>query len=377
MQRSDVIVIGGGIAGLSAAAEIARVASVTVLEREQQTGYHSSGRSATYCHFGIGNAVVRGLTFASQSIFDSIGAEGIAQARPALFVANPGMVDALDALEIEMRRFSPGVVRLTGEQARDWVPVLRGGPEGIVAALLDGNARKLDAHLLMQHSIKRLRGAGGALQTGVEIAEITRGAGLWHVIAGDQEYVARVLVNAAGAWADEIARMASVTPLGLTPFRRTIIAFDPPEGLGHERWPFIKTAVDEFYMLPEAGRLLASPVDEVPSDPTDAQPDDYDIALAAHRVEEFTSLQVHRIDHRWAGLRTFTSDRSPALGFAADSTGFFWLAGQGGFGLQTSPAMARAAAALIANAAWPDELAALGITRNELTPARFVASTAA
>src|SRR6185503_15035222 len=164
---------------------------------------------------------------------------------------------------------------------------------------------------------------------------------------GDR-FEAPIVVNAAGAWADRIAELAGVRPIGLQPKRRTIITFDAPAGADLSGWPFTKTVKDELYFAPESGRLFASPMDEVPSEPTDAQPDDYEVALAAHRMEERTTVKVERIHSRWAGLRSFAPDRHPVAGFAADSEGFFWLAGQGGFGLQTSPAMARVAASLIA-----------------------------
>jgi D-arginine dehydrogenase len=179
-----------------------------------------------------------------------------------------------------------------------------------------------------------------------------------------------VLVNTAGAWADRIADLAGVAPLGLTARRRTIIVVDPPAGLDIADWPFVKSAADAFYMLPEAGRLMASPVDEVQDEPGDAQPDDYDIALAAHRLEQWTTLRVSRIAHRWAGLRTFTADRVPVAGFAPDAPGFFWLAGQGGYGLQTAPAMAAAVESLVAGAAWPEGL----VSAATLSPMRLMNS---
>jgi D-arginine dehydrogenase len=178
-------------------------------------------------------------------------------------------------------------------------------------------------------------------------------------------------VNAAGAWADAVAGMAGVRPLGLRPLRRTIIVVDSPVGADVRDWPFVKTAVDDFYILPESGRLMASPVDEVEDQACDAQPEEYDVALAAWKVERYTTLPVARIAHRWAGLRTFTADRTPAIGFAPDAPGFFWLAGQGGFGLQTAPAVAEAVEALATGGRWPQGLARLGVAANDLLVSRF------
>jgi D-arginine dehydrogenase len=165
--------------------------------------------------------------------------------------------------------------------------------------------------------------------------------------------------------------MAGVAPLGLTPLRRTIVVVDPPEGAAVRDWPFVKTVADDFYILPESGRLMASPVDEVPGEPCDAQPEEYDVALAADAVERYTTLPVARIAHRWAGLRTFAGDRVPVAGFAPDAPGFFWLAGQGGYGLQTAPAMAAIAQALIVGGAWPEGLAALGAAPADILPQRL------
>jgi D-arginine dehydrogenase len=179
-------------------------------------------------------------------------------------------------------------------------------------------------------------------------------------------------VNAAGAWADEVAVSGGVCGLGLQPLRRTIIGFDPPAGLDVSDWPFTKMAGDVgFYMLPDAGRLLASPMDVTPSDPCDAVPEEIDIATAAWRVEEATTLSVGRIASKWAGLRTFTADKVPTAGFAPDAPGFFWLAGQGGYGLQTAPAMALAAEALLFGDEWPEELVARGVEPRQVRPERL------
>jgi D-arginine dehydrogenase len=183
---------------------------------------------------------------------------------------------------------------------------------------------------------------------------------------------APVLIDAAGAWADGVAALAGLPPLRLQPLRRTIIVVDPPPGADVRGWPFVKTAVDDFYILPESGRLIASPVDEVASDPCDALPEEYDVALAAWKVERYTTLAVARIAHRWAGLRTFAADRSPVVGFDPRAPGFFWLAGQGGFGLQTAPALAEAVEALATGGAWPESFARLGVAAADLSPARLL-----
>jgi len=238
--------------------------------------------------------------------------------------------------------------------------------------VLDPGALKLDADALLQSYAREVRSAGGEVLTGRPIDAIRPDRGGWTVYSNSDSWTAPILVNAAGAWADRIAGLAGVAKLGLRPLRRTIIVLDPPEDADIARWPFTKSAVDDFYMLPESGRLLASPVDEVETEPCDAQPEEYDIALAAWKVEQFTTLSVARIAHRWAGLRTFTADRVPTAGFAPGAPGFFWLAGQGGYGLQTAPAMAEAAEALIAGVLWPEGLSALGLFPKQILPDRFV-----
>jgi D-arginine dehydrogenase len=213
-----------------------------------------------------------------------------------------------------------------------------------------------------------LRRSGGELVTGARVRSVTRAGSGWQVETDrGQSFSAPILVNAAGAWADALAALAGVAPVGLTPLKRTIVTFDGPLGVDVSRWPFVKTVSDELYFAAESGRLFASPMDEAPTEPCDAQPDEYAVALAAHRVEQRTSLKVERIHSRWAGLRTFAPDRHLVAGFDPSAEGFFWLAGQGGFGLQTSPIMAAIAESLIAGMTWPIET----VTPEELGPARF------
>ena len=376
-MESDVLIVGGGVAGLSLAAALSGQRRVTVLEAEGSLGHHSSGRSATFSHFGIGNEIVRGLTAASRDFFkqppDSFSEAPIARTATALFIATEAMLATLDTLEDAMRQHAPGVRRVGEAEMVSLFPPLRTGPGAVVAGIVDAEGLRLDADALLQGYARTIRSRGGKVLTEVRVASVEPQPGGWAVVTdtGDR-LAAPVLVNAAGAWADGVARMANVAPLGLRPLRRTIIIVDPPGGTDIAGWPFVKTAVDDFYILPEGGRLAASPVDEVPDDPCDAQPEDYDIALAAWKVEEYTTLTVPRVQHRWAGLRTFASDRTPIAGFDPRAPGFFWLAGQGGFGLQTAPAMAEAAAALILSAPWPEQLAALGISPHVLGPERLI-----
>ncbi|APW73627.1 FAD-binding oxidoreductase [Sphingopyxis granuli] len=378
MKRVEIVVIGGGIAGVSAAALFARHAPTVLLERESALGYHSSGRSATFYHFGIGDDVVRGLTAASRFFFadppPGYSDVPLWQEKAALFIATPQHMDELVALETEMRRFTDSIARVGPDEMQAIVPVLKVGGEGAVAGVLDTGGRKLDADLLLQANARALRAAGGEIRFNAGVTGIAHDGTEWIVDTAEGSYAAKTVVNAAGAWADELAVLAGVRPLGLTPLRRTIIGFDPPEGIPIADWPFLKTVQDDgFYMLPDAGRLLVSPMDVTPSPPCDVQPEDYEMALAAWRIEEATTLSVGRIALKWAGLRSFVADKVPTAGFAPDAPGFFWLAGQGGYGLQTSPAMAMAAEALLFGLPWPGLLSEHGVEPHHIRPDRLFA----
>lgn len=379
-MSADFLIIGGGIAGLSAAARLVEHGKVTLIEAESALGFHSSGRSATFCHYGIGNATVRGLTSASRHFFtsppDGFSDYPLAKPKSALFVATAAMLPQLTELAASMRRFTDTVAEVDEQEMLALVPVLRTGSGHIVAGVLDTSGLKLDTDAMLQGYAKSVRRAGGQIITGQRVGAACRHNGLWQVTTTDGSiHSAPVLVNAAGAWADQLAVMAGVRPLGLEPKRRTMIVIDPPAGMAVGDWPFTKTATDDFYMLPDSGRLMASPVDEVPSEPCDAQPEEYDIALAAWQAEQYTNLPVGRIAHRWAGLRSFVADRVPTAGFAPDAPGFFWLAGQGGYGIQTAPAMAAITAATVIGEMWPDHLTARGVTAAQINPERLFIPT--
>jgi D-arginine dehydrogenase len=372
-NTSDILVIGGGIAGLSAAAALASNASVIVLEGEEQVGFHASGRSATMLHYALGDRLVRALTLASRPFFDAppeeFGDVPIGRRMPVLVYAREDERDALDALEADISLFVQ-LERLDAKGVRELCPLLR---EDALHGIADGDGIRLDPHALLQGNLRQLRARGGELRTGARAAAVERVSGDWQVTTEQGErFAAPVLINAAGAWADKVAAMAGVEPLGLQPKRRTIITFDAPPGTQLERLPFAKTVGDELYFAPESGRLFASPMDEVPSDPCDAQPDEFEVALAAFRMEERTTVKVDRVHSRWAGLRTFAPDRHPVVGYAPDADGFFWLAGQGGFGLQTSPAIAAIVAAAIAG----DRSPVPDVPADALAPGRFLGQSA-
>jgi D-arginine dehydrogenase len=370
--EADILVIGGGIAGLSAAAALSENAQVAVLEAETAAGYHSTGRSATMLHYALGNPVVRELTLASRLLFDQPPEDftdvPLGRAMPALVFAREDELAGLDALGEDIAPFAM-LDRVGPDAMTRLCPVLKTGKGGAVSGIVDRSGLRLDPHALLQAYLRKLRQSGGKLVPSARIESISRSAGRWQVRSEDGRiFSAGILVNAAGAWCDPVARLAGVAPLGLEPKRRTIITFDAPDGSDPSDWPFAKTVGEELYFAPESGRIFASPMDEVPTDPCDAQPEDYEVALAAHRVEERTLMKVERIPHKWAGLRTFAPDRMPVAGFDPDAEGFFWLAGQGGFGIQTSPMMAAVSQSLIVGTPWP-----LGsVAPEDLGPGRFV-----
>jgi D-arginine dehydrogenase len=367
VSAPDILVIGGGIAGLSAAAALSAHARVEVLEAEDQVGFHASGRSATMLHYALGDRLVRALTLASRPFFDDPPGEfgAVGRPMPVLIHARDDEREALDVLGAELAPFAQ-LERLDARGVHDLCPLLR---EDATHGLADRRGIRLDPHALLQGNLRQLRARGGEVHTGVRVAAIVREDGVWSVTSeSGARFSAPILINAAGAWADVVALAAGVRPLGVEPKRRTIITFDAPAGTDLDGLPFAKTVGDELYFAPESGRLFACPMDEVPSEPTDAQPDEYEMALAAARMEERTIVEVRRIHSKWAGLRTFTPDRHPAVGFAEETEGFFWLAGQGGFGLQTSPAMASIVASLVAGTPWP----AADVSPEALSPRRFV-----
>ena len=254
-------------------------------------------------------------------------------------------------------------------RALELCPILR--PEAVAAALLEPDAADIDVDALHQGFLRRLRQRGGVVLTRRRVERLGRRNGLWLAEAGGERFAAPVVVNAAGAWADIVAALAGLAPLGLTPKRRTALLVEPPAGVDPAPWPAVVDIDETFYFKPDAGLLLLSPADETPSEACDAQPEEWDVAVAVDRVEQATSLRVRAVRHRWAGLRTFLADRTPAAGFDPAADGFFWLAGQGGYGIQTAPALARMAAALVLGEAPAADLLAAGVEPAALSPARL------
>jgi D-arginine dehydrogenase len=378
-QQADFLIVGAGIAAASVGYWLAPFARVILLERESQPGYHSTGRSAALFMPSYGTPQVRALTLASRAFLES-PPDGFAEhpllsPRGALMVASPGQEAALDAHWAVLRSITPDARRLDPAETCAMVPVLR--PEKVTGSVYESDASDMDVHAIHQGYLRGVRRAGGRVVCDAEVTALSRVGGRWRVQAGGLEYEAPVVINAAGAWADEIARLASVPTLGLEPRRRSAFTFAPPAGLESAGWPMAISADESWYLKPDAGMLLASPANADPVEPQDVQPEEFDIALAIHRIEEMTTLAIRRPARTWAGLRSFVADGDLVGGFEPDAEGFFWLAAQGGYGIQTSAAMGEACAALARGLPLPERIAGFGLTEAMLSPLRLRTAVAA
>lgn len=369
----DFLVIGGGIAGASIAQALAPAGSTMLVERESRPGYHATGRSAAVYAASYGPPTVRALTRASLPFFSrppaGFAAQPLLTPRGALFVAAPGQQHLLDELMQALARESGQVQRLSAEQACTKLPVLR--PELVLGAVWDPEVCDIDVHALHQGYLRALRTAGGQLRCDAEVRRIVRQAGHWQVDAGGQTLQARVLVNAAGAWCDEVAALAGLVPLGIVPKRRSAFVFAAPPGQAHAGWPMAIGVAEDWYLKPDAGQWLGSPANADATVPQDVQPEELDIALGMHRIEQMCTLAVGRPQRSWAGLRSFVADGVPVAAYDPQAPGFFWLAGQGGYGIQTAPALALAAAALVRGEPLPALLAEQGLTTHSLSVQRL------
>jgi D-arginine dehydrogenase len=368
-EHFDICVIGGGLAGLSAAAALAALYKVVLVEREPHLGFHATGRSAALFAETYGNAAVRALTRASRDFYVAAdGSRPFTQPRGVLYVATGEQREDLSALYESLSAASPRVALLEPAAAMDLCPALR--RDTLSAALLDPDARDIDVAAVVDYYVRLFRSHGGRQYRDCEVTGLERSGEEWHIRTVGSRLCAAIVVNAAGAWADEVARAAGIAATGLEPRRRTAVRVSAGPWTVAQ-WPCVIDASEQWYFRADAGALLLSPADETLSAPCDAQPDDYDVALAIERVEAATQLVVDRPLSTWAGLRTFAADRTPVVGFDPGATGFYWLAGQGGYGIQTAPAIAQLVAAQVAGLSLPAELAAAGVDEAALSPARF------
>lgn len=371
-ELSDFLIVGGGMAGACLGAQLASHGRVQILEMEAHPGYHSTGRSAAVFSEDYGNSVVRALTRASRDFLyhppTGFAAAPLVKPRSILLPIRADQAAALQVFLDEHKRAN--FQRICGEQAGRLCPILR--TEELTGALLTEQAADIDVHELHRGYLRLIKAQGGSIVTGRKVLELNRETtGLWAVQTSEGIYRASTVVNAAGAWAAEIAAMASATDIGLRPLRRTAVLLDPPPAFRVEHWPLVLDLEERFYIKPQIGKLMLSPADESPSAPCDAQPEELDIAVAIDRLERATTLQVQRIAHKWAGLRSFVADRSPVIGYDPRQPGFFWLAALGGYGIQTAPATGALAADLVLGKRPRDELTAFGVDALACSPSRL------
>ncbi|WP_425406148.1 NAD(P)/FAD-dependent oxidoreductase [Hwanghaeella sp.] len=368
-ETADILVIGAGIAGASAAALLAEDRDVILLEAEDRPGYHTTGRSAATWIQYYGPPQVRAMTRASWSFLNA-PPEGfcdgpLMKRRGEMLIGEKGQDDLLRA-EIDN---APGMQWLSPEEAKALIPALKA--DLIAGAAYDADAQDIDVDMLHQGYLRLFKRRGGRLFCDARVTGIEKSDGGWTVTAGGSTYQARILVNAAGAWGDVVAELAGVKPVGLVPKRRTAAMVTMAGDPDTRDWPLCAAVDMSFYIRPDGGRLMVSPADETPSEPCDAFADDYDVAVGIDRMQTFTDLEVTRVENSWAGLRTFAPDGVLVNGFDPEDEGFYWLVGQGGYGIQTAPAMAQFAAAAITGKSMPQEHVDAGVNSAEISPARF------
>lgn len=369
----DFIVVGAGIAGASAAYGLAGSARVCLIEGEPRPGFHATGRSAALFAPSYGGREIRALTRASRAFFDRPPAgfceQPLLHPRGCLYIARSDQREQLIELVESIRLTGGTVVPTDLDDVFTRVPPLR--REYVATAAWDPDTTDIEVDGLHQSFLRAARAAGTTLMTNSPVLEVVRRSGLWHVKLGNADVSAPVLVNAAGAWADELAKMSGIRPIGLQPLRRTALLVDAPPGVDIRGWPAVMDVEEQFYFKPDAGKLLLSPADETPSKPGDAYPEELDIAVAVDRVQAALDIEIQRVSHSWAGLRTFTADRIPVVGFDARVEDFFWCAGQGGYGIQTAPAMSSVVAALARRERLPANVLSEGLAAQDLSPQRF------
>jgi D-arginine dehydrogenase len=372
----DVAVVGGGIAGVSAACELAEAGlSTALVEREDQLAHHTTGRSAAVYLESLGSPVVQALTGSSRADYLAApdrfavgtGIDPLLTPRPMLMIA---AAEQLAALESELI-VTPSLRRLDPTEALALCPALR--PERLAGAAIEEDAADIDVMGLHDGYRRLLVATGGHILRSWPIVGIEPAGRGWRLRSPDSSIDVAAVVIAAGAWCDQVAALAGARPIGLTPLRRTIAVCRLPDPSAlHRETPMVTDAADTFYFRPEGPHALCSPADETPSEPVDARPDELDVALAIDRINQATTLGLRSVVTTWAGLRTFAPDRVPVVGQDPDIPNLWWLAGQGGYGIQTAPAMARCLVSLLLGRGLPADLIARGVEENQLAPGRFL-----
>jgi len=369
MRTADFLVIGAGVSGAAAAWELAAHGSVIMLEAESQPGHHATGRSAALYTPNFGAPLVRAINAASRDFFET-PQEGFADVpllspRGALTLARPGEEAALDAVLDASTPRDP-ILRIPREEAIQRAPLIRA--DRIAAACYEPGVADMDVAAIHQGFLRGLRRRGGALVCGARASAFDRLDGAWTVAAGAERYQAPVVVNAAGAWGDVVAALAGAAPVGLTPKRRTAIVTAAPSGVAVHDMPLVEFASDMPYLKPDGGRVMASLGDETAVAPHDVQPDDLDVAVLVDWLARHTHVEVRVAPRAWAGLRSFTPSGTPVVGFDPVAPGFFWLVGQGGYGIMMAPTLARLCADLVVRGVMSPDLKTAGLDAAALAP---------
>jgi D-arginine dehydrogenase len=368
----DFLVIGAGISGAAAAYELAAHGKVVVLEAESVPGYHSTGRSAALYTKNFGNPTVRAFNRAGLPFLlappPGFADHPLLTPRGILTIARRDQRAEIDEL-LEVGAADGSIVELPPAKALELAPHLRS--EAVAFTTYEAGVMDMDVAAIHQGLLKGLRARGGTVVCDAGITAIARRDGAWQAQTPKGAFAAPVVVNAAGAWADEIAALAGAPRVGLVPKRRTAIVVELPNGMDTRGWPAVDEAGYGCYCKPETGRIMASPADETPVAPCDVQPEDLDVAVVADWLERTTRIPVRRIARKWAGLRSFVADGSPVCGFDGVADGFFWLCGQGGYGIMMASSLGRAAASLITRGDLPEDVKDAGVTAADVAPSRL------
>jgi D-arginine dehydrogenase len=373
-QIYDTLIIGAGIAGASLGYRLAGERRVLLLERESQPGYHSTGRSAAMFMEAYGTPQIQALTRSSRAFYEAPPAgfceHPLLEPRGCLYVASHEQRELLEHTHAQNLANGTAVSLLDRDAALALVPSLNA--DSLAGAVHEPGAMDLDVHALHQGFLRGYRAAGGELRCNAELLRAWYLDDLWHVELADGSHVqAYTLVNAAGAWADRVAEQCGVARVGLQPCRRSAFTFPGPANQDFAHWPAVIGVDESFYFKPDAGQLLGSPANADPVEPQDAAPEELDIALGIYNIEAMTSLSIRRPSHTWAGLRSFVADGDLVIGFDPQMPAFFWLAAQGGYGIQSAAGASRLAADLLLGQPLCPSLTAQGVAPERLSPARF------
>jgi D-arginine dehydrogenase len=369
MSKFDFLVVGAGIAGVSVAAHLAQTHTVILVEMEDRTAWHTTGRSAASYEPNYGPAPVLALTRASKGFFDR-PPPGFADA--ALFTPRGTLVYEAEGQAQRTARLlslASGLEDISVAAAMALFPPLRA--DQALRCFHDHQTGDLDVDLIHGGYLRLLKARGGVVLLSAPLKTAQRQGGQWQVTCGDHVISATTIVNAAGAWGDVVASLCGAMPVGLIPKRRSIGVVPMPDGLAFQHWPMVMDVGETWYCKPQSGKLIVSSADATPVEPHDAWADDMAIAEGIDRMMTATTLEVERLDHSWGGLRTFAPDGNPVVGFDPRTDGFFWLVGQGGYGIQSAPALSEAAANLARYLPIAPELVEGGLIASEISPNRF------